>query len=53
MKEQDLRLQTLDLLEETGLNWTVKKEPLISVVDGKETDSFGLFRSDEIGRAHV
>ena len=47
MKEQDLRLQTLDLLEETGLNWTVKKEPLISVVDGKETDSFGLFRSDD------
>lgn len=46
MNDQDLKLQTLEILEETGLNWTVKKESLISVVGAKETDSFGLFRSD-------
>jgi phage/plasmid-like protein (TIGR03299 family) len=36
---------TLNLLEKTGLNWTVSKEPLFTS-DGKETESFGIFRSD-------
>jgi phage/plasmid-like protein (TIGR03299 family) len=37
--------KTLDLLQATGLNWTVSKEPLLTA-DGKPTQSFGLFRSD-------
>lgn len=43
---KDLGERTFALLEETGLNWTVKKETLISSVDAKKTDSFGLFRND-------
>jgi phage/plasmid-like protein (TIGR03299 family) len=46
MKNKDLNMQVLDLLDSTGLNWTVKQEPLISAVDGHETKSFGLFRKD-------
>jgi hypothetical protein len=42
---ENLQERTLDLLMETGLNWTVTKESLMSF-DGKPTDSFGLFRSD-------
>ncbi len=37
--------KTFDLLESTGLNWTVKKEELQSL-DGKPTESFGIFKSD-------
>lgn len=45
-EKQSIQEQTLDLLESTGLNWTVTKEPLASAVDGKKTSSFGLFRKD-------
>jgi hypothetical protein len=37
--------KTFDLLEATGLNWTVSKE-LLTSSDGKITESFGMFRSD-------
>lgn len=37
--------KTFELLETTGLNWTVKKEALVSV-DGKPTESYGIFKSD-------
>jgi len=37
--------KTFDLLEATGLNWTVTKESLVSQ-DGKPTNSYGLFRKD-------
>lgn len=40
--------KTFDLLEKTGLNWSVKKEALQSA-DGKQTESFGMFRSDNSG----
>jgi len=33
------------LLEATNLNWTVNKEPLVGL-DGKPTESFGMFRND-------
>lgn len=42
---KNLNEKTFDLLEKTGLNWTVKKEELIST-SGHETESFGIFRSD-------
>lgn len=38
-------LEVLELLERTNLNWSVNKEPLITV-DGLKTESFGLFRND-------
>jgi phage/plasmid-like protein (TIGR03299 family) len=37
--------KTFDLLEQTGLNWEVKKVPLITV-DGFETKSFGIMKSN-------
>jgi len=37
--------KVFNLLEATNLNWTVNKEPLITL-DGKETGSFGMFRND-------
>ena len=43
---ENLNEKTFELLEATGLNWTVKKEILVSSVEGKPTQSFGLFRSD-------
>lgn len=45
MNKEQIALKTFDLLESTGLNWTVTKEPLVSL-DGKPTNSFGLFRKD-------
>lgn len=44
--KKSLQERTFDLLEATGLNWTVLKEPLVSAVDGKKSTSFGLFRKD-------
>lgn len=41
----DLNEKTFDLLEASGLNWTTSKEELLSR-DGKPTESFGIFRSD-------
>lgn len=40
--------KTFLLLEQTGLNWTVKKEELFSN-DMKPTESFGVFRNDTNG----
>lgn len=40
-----LEQQTFDVLENTNLNWSVKKEPLFTK-DGKGTNSFGLYRND-------
>lgn len=40
--------QTFDLLENTGLNWTVNKLPLVGP-DGQKTDSYGIFRNDSGG----
>ena len=37
--------QTFELLEKTGLNWTVNKEPLFTE-DGKDSKGFGLYRND-------
>jgi phage/plasmid-like protein (TIGR03299 family) len=41
----NLNEKTFDLLETSGLNWTVTKEELLTN-DGKSTESFGIFRSD-------
>jgi phage/plasmid-like protein (TIGR03299 family) len=38
--------RTMNLLESTGLNWEVKKEPLFHGT-GKETDFFGIFKYDQ------
>lgn len=38
-------VEVFELLEKTGLNWSVKKEAL-ETADGKPTESFGLFRND-------
>jgi phage/plasmid-like protein (TIGR03299 family) len=35
-----------DLLEESGINWGITKEPLFSV-NGKQTESHGIFRSTD------
>tara|TARA_R110000744_G_scaffold116898_1_gene218477 strand:- start:1426 stop:2301 length:876 start_codon:yes stop_codon:yes gene_type:complete len=37
--------KVFQVLQETGLNWSVNKEALISN-DGKATESFGIFRND-------
>ena len=41
----NLNEKTFNLLEAAGLNWTVSKESL-TTIDGKDTESFGIFRSD-------
>jgi len=41
----DKFLSTFELLESTGLNWSVNKLPLRGP-DGQSTDSYGLFRND-------
>ena len=41
----NLNEKTFELLNATGLNWTVSKESL-TTIDGKDTESFGIFRSD-------
>src|SRR5690606_10334310 len=46
MNKKSIEEQTFDLLEGTGLNWTVTKEALVSVEGNKPTTSFGLFRKD-------
>jgi phage/plasmid-like protein (TIGR03299 family) len=38
--------RVFDILEATQTNWSVKKLPLVSAVDGLPTDSYGLFRND-------
>jgi hypothetical protein len=50
MNNKSIQERTFDLLESTGLNWTVAKEPLVSAVDGKISSSYGLFRKDIAGR---
>lgn len=40
----NLQERTFELLEKTGLNWSVKKEPLFTAA-GDATQSFGLFKS--------
>ena len=42
---ETLNQKTFDLLEQTGLNWTVNKKELFSG-DGFPTESFGIFRND-------
>jgi phage/plasmid-like protein (TIGR03299 family) len=42
---ENLNQQTFELLDSTGLNWTVNKEELFSG-DGKATESYGIFRND-------
>lgn len=37
--------KVFQVLEATGLNWTVNKTPLVSV-DGLTTESYGIFRND-------
>jgi len=44
-KEQ-LFQKTFDLLEQTGLNWTVTKEPL-QTANGKPSQSFGIYKGDK------
>lgn len=36
--------RVFDLLEQTGLNWEVSKEPLISSIDGATTKAYGTFK---------
>lgn len=36
--------RVFDLLEKTGLNWEVSKEPLISSIDGSTTEAYGTFK---------
>jgi len=38
--------KTFNLLEATGLNWTVNKEKLFTA-NGLETNSYGIFRNDD------
>jgi phage/plasmid-like protein (TIGR03299 family) len=38
-----------DLLEKTNLNWSVTKEPLISTVTGRTTNSNGIYRPETDG----
>ena len=39
--------KAFDLLESTGLNWSVSKKPLFALPDGGlPTESFGIFRED-------
>ena len=45
MKTEILGEKTYDLLEKTGLNWTVEKLPLFSGT-GLKTESHGIFRND-------
>lgn len=45
MTKNELSEKTFDLLERTGLNWTVNKLPLYSGT-GLTTESFGIFRND-------
>ena len=37
--------RTFEVLQETGLNWSVAKKPLVSE-DGLPTESYGIFRND-------
>jgi phage/plasmid-like protein (TIGR03299 family) len=37
--------KTFDVLQSTGLNWSVEKKPLVSE-DGLPTESYGIFRND-------
>lgn len=37
--------KTFNVLQDTGLNWSVEKKPLFSA-EGLETQSYGIFRSD-------
>src|ERR1017187_7985268 len=43
--EGSLYEKAFSLLEATGLNWTVNKQPL-QTADGKTTESYGMFKSD-------
>lgn len=45
MTQELLGEKTYNLLEKTGLNWTVEKLPLFSGT-GLKTESFGIFRND-------
>lgn len=40
----EMNEQIFNLLEDSGLNWEVVKEPLISSVDGSTTSAFGIFK---------
>lgn len=44
--KQTTEERVFNILEETKTNWSVKKLPLVSAVDGLATDSYGLFRND-------
>lgn len=44
--KQTTQERVFDILEATQTNWSVKKLPLVSAVDGLPTDSYGLFRTD-------
>ena len=44
--DEKLNMQIFDLLDKTGLTWTVNKKPLVSEGDLLRTGSHGLFRSD-------
>ena len=44
--KQTTEERVFDILENTKTNWSVKKLPLVSAVDGLATDSYGIFRND-------
>jgi phage/plasmid-like protein (TIGR03299 family) len=43
-KMENINQRVFELLEKTGLNWEVSKEPLISLVDQSPTRVFGTFK---------
>jgi hypothetical protein len=44
-KKSSIEQTTFELLEGTGTNWSVYKEPLISI-KGHPTESYGIFKND-------
>lgn len=41
---ENINQRVFDLLEKTGLNWEVSKEPLISSIDNAPTEAYGTFK---------
>lgn len=46
MTKELINEKVFELLEKTGLNWSVNRLPLISKEEGYTTDSYGIFRND-------
>lgn len=42
----ELQERVFEVLQQTGLNWTVNKDQLCTIKDGTKTKSYGLIRND-------